>query len=290
MGVYANRKAELAKLATKAIKLNNEIALKAKQLTDNGYDIDNRKIQLTAERIQQILAKSKPTKNDLEIMKDFASVRNYDFVKVDGQNFKDIQKHERQSARQLNKALETASSIYPGNNQYTQYLEPLMEKINETGHPEKYYIVDEDYDPDKPAELFQHIKFKEIPLSAESEALKEAILELKWSDKAKYLEEIEQITHGAYDKNVSKLKNEYSMNTIVALENIMNSSAAWHIASRDTDDSEQVKSRWEELFRKATDAYDNDFQLFYDVLNMIEHERSFEEIIDYVDREIMNMI
>ena len=70
-------------LASKALKLNEDTEALVQQFEGKGYEIENKEyLNSTKKQIYNILNKSRPTKRDVELLKEFTSVNQYDQIKV----------------------------------------------------------------------------------------------------------------------------------------------------------------------------------------------------------------
>ena len=147
-------------------------------------------------------------------------------------------------AAQLNEALDIATELQKdfkyGNGKYTQYLEPLMDVLDELGY---------DYDL-KQFEgknfLYQNVRFTELPDDPRVNQLVDKILGLQWSSYENYQDMLEENAQAA---GIDSVEN------FAVLANVMESSAAWAIAKRDAPNSDQIKTNWVELYDKAEEAY-----------------------------------
>lgn len=142
----------------------------------------------------------------------------------------------------------------------------------------EYFKIDDKFDPSKLYELSKHIKFKKMdPKTAR------IILQNPFTNEAAYEKFQEDAKHRGYLSNVQAnpdLSN-ISEATLVELEAIMNSSAAWHIAKRNAHDSEQTKENWTKLYNKLDEEYEDDD--LDELVTMIENEESLTSIIKRAD-------
>ena len=191
---------------------------------------------------------------------------------------------EIELARKLNDALDIASDIqknFPhGNGEYAKYLEPLMKALvgSDIDVVNPYYDL-ADYRGNKNF-LYEYVRFEYLPVD-NPKVLQyvQKILDLDWSSYENYADRYLEIKENIYDSNTSEI-TDIDIDMVSILEGIMNTSAAWHIAQRGANDSEQVKSNWVELFNIASDAYK--WGLGDKVRQLIRNEVSLDEI----DRQI----
>ena len=190
-----------------------------------------------------------------------------------------------ENAQEVNEALAYASSVYGGNNQYTMYLKSLMKNLTgdmsykpQAGDENKYFKISDDY-TGKEAELFKYVEFKSIPDDYAQDV--EAIQDLDWSSSENYYSHLADIAHQKYVSNLGSMN--ITPQIIDNLEQIMNSSAAWHIACRWTDDSEQAKSNWLSIFDAGQKALNTSSDIFNSFCQMIRNEEDISVILDTVD-------
>jgi len=147
-------------------------------------------------------------------------------------------------AARLNEALDIATELQKdfkyGNGKYTQYLEPLLKRLDELGY---------DYDL-KQFEgknfLYQNVRFKELPDDARVNQLVDKILSLNYSSYENYQNMLEENAQAA---GITGVEN------FAVLASVMESSAAWQIAKKNAPDSEQIKTNWVRLYDIAEEAY-----------------------------------
>lgn len=199
---------------------------------------------------------------------------------------------DRELANKLNEALDIASEIqknFPhGNGEYAKYLEPLMKYLTGYGTDEdnEYFTVYQDRNKNF---LYEDVRFNELPSEDEKvQQYVDKILDLDWSSYENYADKFLEIKNSIYESNIASDEDvewtidDYDM--VNVLEDIMNTSAAWHIASRNAPDSDQVKSNWVELFNIASDA--QKWGLGDNIRQLIRNEVSLEEI----DKQIYKAI
>lgn len=292
------RKQEIVRLSKKALQLNKDIIDKISFYRQKGYDIENEYYAVSTKRqIDIILSKSRPNKQDLQKMREYAKANQYDYVKFNKVNYKEIRPEEKKLTKRMNKALQEAEGLYPENvktHEYTGQLQSLVQELKDkpelakSGEETEFYSISDEYNPKKEEELYKDIEFSSIPVTPETMAIVSAT-EQKVRDERLRIERLkEDISNKTYNKNVKNIQN-LDLATMYTLENIMNSSAAWNVCKKNADDSDQVKQNWEELYRYTRLAYDNDFLLFDKVCTMIENEADLDIIVNYVDHEIYDM-
>ena len=194
---------------------------------------------------------------------------------------------KRQPAVELNEALQYASSIYGGNSEYTKYLIPLMrqlmgddEYIPEAGDKTTYFTISKDY-TGNPNELFKYVHFKTIPGDT---SYVDAMLDLDWSSPENYYSHLADINAKKYASNLAK--SDIEPQVIDMLEHIMNTSAAWSIAKRNAQDSEQVKENWLSLFNTAQDAQNAGTDVMDVFVQMVMNEDDLKTIMQTIDSKI----
>ena len=284
------RRQEIIKLGKKAKKLNTEMQQKLSEFRQKGADVENDYyVVKTARDIDEILAKSRPTQKDLDRMKDFSKVTQYDYVKVDKVAYKDIRKGYY-LAKRINKALDTAQTMYTdkspfkGNSKYTALLDPLMNKISD-----EYYELS-NYDKSKPAQLLEHVRFDYIPQEDKvAKQFGQQILNLDWSSQKNIDEWKSNNAHKGYEVLVKK--HNIPKSTYVMLEEIMNTSAAWEVVMKGQKPSNgdgRIEQRWKKLFDKVEETSDN-IDLLDEVHTMIENEEDYNQIIGYIDDALLKI-
>lgn len=195
-------------------------------------------------------------------------------------------------ASTLNKSLEHASSVLKGSEKIANYLAPIVMKLYGKNHiiqPEEktdYYEVDENYTGDI-NELFRYIKFFKLTDDSPVQSYKDLIEEDPHASVKQYAEFKKKWADKSYNTNTKNL----NLTQAEDLAFIMNTSAAWHIASRSAYDSNQVQERWQTLYDSVQKAYNSGDQTIFDkVLAMIENEKSLNSIINKVDDMIYNLL
>ena len=291
------KRQKIEKLSKKALKLNNEFLAEIRDYRLKGYDIEGEyKVAKTQQEINKILSNMKyhnerQVDNDLERMKDFAKVSWYDYVRFNNKDYK-TKRQEQYLAKRVNKALETASSMYDektpfkGNSKYTAVLDPLMKELSD-----ELYTVDKGYDKTRPAQLMEHVRFKEIPKEDEDAvAFAKKILKMDWSTKTGQEQWKKQIAHKRYQSFTGKF-TDYQLAVYAGLEELMNSSAAWNVVMKDqkpSDGSGIIERRWKKLFDKVESSNVN-VNLFDDVKNLIEQEKDYSDILAFIDDGLLKI-
>jgi hypothetical protein len=197
---------------------------------------------------------------------------------------------KRQPAVKLNEALEYASSLYGGNSEYTKFIIPLMRQLMgddylpEAGDNTTYFTISKDY-TGNPNELFRYVNFKTIPRGTE---YVDKILELDWSSPENYFSHLADINAQRYESNLTD--SGFTPQVIDLLEHIMNTSAAWRIAKRNAQDSDQVKSNWLTLFSTAQDAQEAGSDVMNKFVQMVMNEEDLGIIMQTIDTMIYNAV
>lgn len=151
------------------------------------------------------------------------------------------------------------------------------------GDKNKYFEVDRNYDGDV-QKLFEHIKFKTVPQTGVDVAVEKII-----NAPEDYEEKMNKAQSRAFATNLKNLN--MTGDIYFALEDIMNTSAAWNIAAQNAFDSDQVQHNWQMLFDTVTQAKETgNSQLFDEILRDIENEVDLQHIIDKVNKFIKDKI
>lgn len=298
------KRRKIQQLAKKARKLNNDFLSKISYYRQKGYDIDGEyRVAKTQNDINEILNKMKyhnarQVDKDLERMRDFSKVSWYDYVKFNEVKYKDVRKGEKRVTKKVQKVLEEAKELYPENiktNEYTPYLESLVmdlkneAEVADASDVSDFYSISDEYDKRKEEELFRNIDINTLPYTEDIENIAEA-LEQKLHDEQVRVQQLkDSVANKSYTSNTKSINN-LDAYTMYTLENVMNSSAAWHICKRNTHDSDETKDNWNTLYRYVRLALDNDFEVFDMVITMIENEASLDNIINYIDHAIYDMM
>ena len=298
------KRKKIEQLSKKARKLNSDFQSKISYYRQKGYDIEGEyKVAKTQQEINNILNKmkyhnAKQVDNDLERMRDFSRVSWYDYVKFNDVKYEDVRRGEKKVTSKLKKVLEQAKELYPENiktNEYTPQLQSLImdlknePEVADAEDVSDFYSISPEYNPKKEEELFRNIDIKTLPYTEDIENITEALSQKLHDEQVRVQLLKEDIANKSYNSNVKSINN-LDVYTMYTLENVMNSSAAWHICKSYDDDSDQTKANWEELYNYTRLALDTDFELFDKVVTMIENEASLDNIINYIDHEIYDMM
>lgn len=83
-GVLAKRKRDIDRWAAKALELNRKTQETLNEMKKARIPVEENEdtIRLTDQRIRQIVAKSRPTEKDLELLKEWARPSHYNYIKV----------------------------------------------------------------------------------------------------------------------------------------------------------------------------------------------------------------
>ena len=193
-------------------------------------------------------------------------------------------------AKIVNKAVNFASKTIKSNYEFSNLLEALIDHLPistiKAGESNQYYEIDNDYDEKKSGELHKHIKFKYI--GKEQAAYIDRLLKNPYTSEKMYNEYLSSASNKAYETNVNNLLKSKNIKIDVAvkesLKSIMDSSHSWRVASADSFDSKQTKSKWDNLYKNAIEAYNTEDSTVWDTLaTMIENEEDYSTIIQFVD-------
>lgn len=174
------------------------------------------------------------------------------------------QPDEVRRAEELNEALDTATVLQKGfkhgNGKYTQFLEPLMDKLKQLGY-------EYDFDDSEGKNFYyKNVRFNELPDDPDVNFYVRKILELDFSSLDNYHKMLSENAASAYIANVFGSKKSPGVEDAtnwVALSQYMNSSAAWAIAKKNAPDSDQIKDNWIELYSIGNRAFkENVFDTF----------------------------
>lgn len=298
-GIYETRRNEILKLGEKALKNLSDIERTRDYYRKKGYNIEHEEwVDNAKANINRIMSKPKPNKKDLEMMRDMSQARYFDYIKINNLEYKKLRPKAKKLTKKVQKVLEEAKDLYPENiktNEYTPYLESLvMDLKNEpevasASDVSDFYSISDEYDPKKEEELFRNIDITSLPYAEDIETIAEA-LEQKLHDEQIRVQQLkDNAANKSYVSNTKSINN-LDAYTMYTLENVMNSSAAWHICKRNTHDSDETKDNWNTLYRYVRLALDNDFEVFDKVITMIENEADLDNIINYIDHEIYDMM
>lgn len=217
-------------------------------------------------------------------------------------------------AKILNSELNHISSVLPGGSaKIANQLDPILMKLSgkttiRKGEDNDYFSVDNSYDGNV-NNLIHHVTFKKIPEDSEVQKYVKNINKDPHATPASYAKFVDDWHSKAYKTltrrlNMKKPNPEKtpvyydstgerlsSLKNVEMLEQIMNSSAAWHIAKRSAYDSDQTLERWHELYEAVESAFNANETLFDWVFTQIQNEqKSLNQIINAVDDEISKMM
>lgn len=255
------------------------------------------KLSQLKQKIQSIFkpkeskAKSVKSANKVELLDEYyAEQKRFDEALEEREARQAEYQAKRQPAVKVNEALEYASSLYGGNSEYTKYLIPLMRQLMgddylpEPGDKTTYFTISKDY-TGNPNELFKYVHFKTIPRGTE---YVDKILELDWSSPENYYSHLADINAQRYSSNLTD--SGFTPEVINLLEYIMNTSAAWRIAKRNSQDSDQVKSNWLTLFSTAQEAQEAGADVMNKFVQMVMNEEDLGIIMQTVDTMIYSAV
>lgn len=204
----------------------------------------------------------------------------------------------KDKAKKLNEEFEfAASKLKAGSNDIQMWLEPLLKTLSadpskrpKPGDSNQYYEISSDWDGEDRT-LFQYVTFKEIPNNTKVD---------RYIDQ---IESSEQTSKYMSPKAYSVYEDQYrsqAYNTLTArlglthrdmLEEIMNSSAMWRVATVDLYDSNQNKEKWVEIYQDMEEILENDDDLFAWVVQQIENQKHTASwIINAIDDEFRLMM
>lgn len=196
-------------------------------------------------------------------------------------------------ADRLNRKLKHAGGILKaGSQDITLRVYPLLLKLSDgktIKTNNEYFEVDNSWDGNQNT-LWQHVKFKKIPDDPTIKKHLDYIESEPHMTKKQYAKFVDDWHHKSYMTNIKNL----SLQNAEILEDVMNSSAAWHLVTTKSSkyDSKQtaVMERWETLYKSAEKALESDQSLFDWVKQAIDNEkRSINYIVGAVDEEIRLM-
>lgn len=204
---------------------------------------------------------------------------------------------ENKTVKTLNDAFDFAATKYGGSSQYAMDLSRLLQQVKGIGYIPKpgedneFFSIDPDYTGNM-NELFRYIHFKKLPDTDKIDKIVENIMSNDLSSPENYERKQMEIQQKRFETLTDSLGLDRSWgNKADILFDIMNSSAAWHIAAEGAYDSEQTKDNWSELYGYVKDAINSeDDDLLDMVIQMIENEESFNTIVSYVDTELYKML
>lgn len=196
-------------------------------------------------------------------------------------------------ADRLNRKLKYASKYRKaGSQEITLRVNPLLQILSgkeniRRNENNEYFYMDSSWDGSNYT-LWQHVHFKKIPM--------------EYKENVQYIEEEDHMSKKNYDKFVDDwhhksygtITDKLSLQNAEILEDIMNSSAAWHLvttkSSKYNSKQTAVLERWETLYKSVEKAFKADQSLFDWVVQAINNEkRSISNIVNVVDEEIRLM-
>lgn len=204
----------------------------------------------------------------------------------------------KEKAEKLNKEFQFASTKLKAGSQDIQiFLDPLLktlagdkEKIHKPGDSNQYYEISQSWDGDTRT-LFQYVTFKDIPNNQRAEGY---INRIENDEKtAKYMspENYSDYERQYKSKAYNTLTSNLSLQHADMLEEIMNSSAMWRVATVSLYDSDQNKKQWVEIYHDMEEILDKDDDLFAWVIQQIENEKHTAGwIINAIDDELKLML
>ena len=206
---------------------------------------------------------------------------------------------KQQKAKTLNNALEFASDKFGNRDDYSKYLVPMLHEIDNNFdmlHPEagdyEGFTVSDDFDGNN-NNLFKYVTFKEIPDDPRIDSFMDILMSLDWSTPEAYDKHKADINAKIYKANVASLgidpNNSYFF---YALEAVMQSSAAWAIAKKNTDDSDQKKLNWELLYTTGLTAFEEKAhpEIWDRFTSMVFNYEDLDKIIDTIDDMIYSIV
>ena len=211
------------------------------------------------------------------------------------EHIEQVRPNKVNQAEKLNKSLQYAKTTHSRYEEYFKNLDPIMSELMgydykpQPGDENQYFKIDEEYDPNKMTELFKHIEFKNLPDNQDIEYRVEAIENLPWSSEENLQKHKEDIARRSYLSNIASA-DRIDYYIVDTLEAIMNSSAAWRVASRDVYPSDQAKDQWTTLYKCMSTAYKNDSKLFDRMYQMIMNEDDFQEILNVFEEGMYKML
>ena len=114
---------------------------------------------------------------------------------------------------------------------------------------------------------------------------------MPWMSESQYNKYEQKWHHQSY-KTLRKNKylSDIDLSDYYVLEQIMNSSPAWKLATRSALESDQVMERWKELYNTMQEAYNTDDGIFdWAYQQIMNGKRSLNWLINAIDDEIKLM-
>ena len=201
----------------------------------------------------------------------------------------------------INKMLTFAKGKNAPGSDFNQYIIPIVQEVMGSGYKikpgedNKYFSVSSDFsglisDP----QLYKYIEFKDLPETSNIIQYMNQIEKSGYSSESKYEEMLEDRANRAVNTLLDRNgKIRLTKNLQSVLEDIMNSSAAWNIAKRNTYDSEQTKEAWFEMYDQALDVLaesGGDPKYIDEIVTMIENEESFSNIVRRMDEMLYEIM
>lgn len=200
----------------------------------------------------------------------------------------------KQKAEELNEKFAYAAQTRKAGSDYIgMYLQPMLANILgkdvnkiEAGDSNQYVTIDKKWDGDTNT-LFQYVKFKDLPADSKVDSFIAKIEEDPHMTPQQY-EQFEKDWHKkSYDTLTSRLK----LSSAEVLEQIMNSSAMWRMATVSLYDSNQNKEEWVEMYNVMEEVLEKDQSLFDWIVQQIENEKyTVNRLIQIIDHEIELML
>lgn len=205
----------------------------------------------------------------------------------------------RKYVNSLNEMFDYAESKYGGSKEFGKYLPAMLKSMVGTdyvarpGDKTPYFTIDSSWNG-KPEELFKHIDFHKIPKTSNLETIGKYVEAMSKSHIASP-ENYEDWVDSIDKKRYKTLAANTGLTTLSddkydILYKVMQSSAAWEIAKKDALDSEQTSENWQILHMYVQDAVESKSPLLSNVISMIESNLDIDDIVKYVDENIIRML
>lgn len=200
----------------------------------------------------------------------------------------------KQKAEELNEKFAFASQTRKAGSDYIgMYLLPMLGKLLdkdlnkvEAGDKNEYVSVDNRWDGD-PNTLFQHVTFKDLP----DDSRVDVYIENIEKDPHMTPQQYEQFEQDWHKKSYKTLTKKLKLKNAEILEQIMNSSAMWRMATVSLYDSDQNKQEWVKMYNVMEDVLEKDQSLFDWIVQQVENEKySINRLIQIIDHEIELML
>lgn len=194
-------------------------------------------------------------------------------------------------ADRVNKALKHAqTTINKDIKNYAQFLDPMLRTLGndyKTNRETEYYRINPSWDGDL-STLFKNIEFKKIPQGKNLRRYGNKILKNPHSTAERYKKFTDDWHNKSFRTNRKNTKVKHK--TVQEVVEIMNTSFAWKVASKDDPDSKQALKNWQRLYKTVSKAYEGGPDILEDVETMIENNEDLDYIVEYVDNAIMEML